>query len=43
MMFRFRDVRDSVSRLLDDTAVLNYRLAGVLTAAAGLAGGRRWM
>jgi len=43
MAFRFRDVRDRVSRLSDDAMALDHRLAGVLTAAAGLAGGRRWM
>jgi magnesium transporter len=43
MSFRFRDVRDHMIRLSDEALALDHRLAGVLTAAAGLAGGRRWM
>src|SRR5437764_7900056 len=43
MSFRFRDVRDKLIRLSDEALALEHRLAGVLTAAAGLAGGRRWM
>jgi len=43
MSFRFRDVRDKLIRLADEALAVEHRLAGVLTAAAGLAGGRRWM
>src|SRR5438552_3577150 len=43
MSFRFRDVRDKLIRLSDEALALDHRLAGVLTAAAGLAGSRRWM
>jgi magnesium transporter len=43
MAFRFRDVRDRVMRLLDEALALDHRLSGLLTAAAGAAGGRRWM
>ena len=42
MSFRFRHVRDRLIRLSDSTHGLDHRLAGLLTAAAGLAG-RRWM
>jgi Mg2+ and Co2+ transporter CorA len=43
MAFRFRDVRDKLIHLSDEALALEHRLAGVLTAATGLAGGRRWM
>jgi magnesium transporter len=43
MAFRFRDVRDKMISLSDEALALDHRLAGVLTAAAGLAGGRRWI
>jgi len=43
MAFRFRDVRDQMIRLSDQAVALDHRLAGALTAAAGLASGRRWM
>ncbi len=43
MAFRFRHVRDRLIRLADDTHSLDHRLAGILTAAASLAAGRRWM
>jgi len=43
MAFRFRDVGDHLIRLTDDALALDHRLGGVLTAAAGLMGGRRWM
>jgi len=43
MAFRFRDVRDKLVRLADEALALEHRLAGVLTAASGLAGGRRWV
>ncbi len=42
MAFRFRHVRDRLIRLSDTTHALDHRLAGLLTAAADLAG-RRWM
>jgi magnesium transporter len=42
MAFRFRHVRDRLIRLSDTTHALDHRLAGLLTAAASLAG-RRWM
>ncbi|HUK34273.1 MAG TPA: CorA family divalent cation transporter [Vicinamibacterales bacterium] len=43
MAFRFRHVRDRLIRFSDDSHALDHRLAGLLTAAAALAGGRRWM
>jgi len=43
MAFRFRHVRDRLIRLSDDVHARDHRLAGVLAAAASLAGGRRWM
>lgn len=43
MAFRFRHVRDRLIRLVDEMHALDHRLAGVLTAAASLAGGRRWI
>jgi magnesium transporter len=43
MSFRFRDVRDKLIRLSDEALALEHRLAGVLTAATALAGGRRWI
>lgn len=42
MSFRFRHVRDRLIRLSDAAQALDHRLAGLLTAAANLAG-RRWM
>jgi len=42
MAFRFRHVRDRLIRFTDQMNALDHRLAGLLTAAAGLAG-RRWM
>jgi magnesium transporter len=42
MSFRFRHVRDRLIRLSDGMHALDHRLAGLLTAAAHLAG-RRWM
>ena len=41
--FRFRDVRDHLVHAADEALALEDRLAGALTAAAGLASGRRWM
>jgi len=43
MAYRFRDVRDRTIRLSDEGLALDHRLTGLLAAAAGLAGGRRWM
>jgi magnesium transporter len=43
MAFRFRHVRDRLIRLSDSAHALDHRLAGLLTAAAALAGGRRWI
>jgi magnesium transporter len=43
MAFRFRHLRDRLIRLSESTHALDHRLAGLLTAAASLAGGRRWM
>ena len=43
MAFRLRDVGEHLIRLTDDALALDHRLGGVLTAAAGLTGGRRWM
>jgi len=43
MAFRFRDVRDKLIRLADETLALEHRLSGVLAAAAALSGGRRWI
>jgi magnesium transporter len=43
MAFRFRNVRDRLIRLSDNAHALDHRLAGLLTAGAGLAGGRRWI
>ncbi len=43
MAFRFRDVRDKLIRLADEALALEHRLSGVLTAAAALSGGRRWI
>ncbi len=43
MAFRFRDVCDHLVQDGDEAVALEDRLAGALTAAAGLAGGRRWM
>jgi magnesium transporter len=43
MTYRFRDMRDKLVGLVDAAQALEHRLAGVLTAAAGLAGGRRWI
>lgn len=43
MAFRFRDVRDKLIRLADEALALEHRLSGVLTAAAALPGGRRWI
>jgi magnesium transporter len=43
MAFRFRHVRDHLLRLSDSAHALDHRLAGLLTAASALAGGRRWM
>lgn len=43
MAFRFRDVRGKLIRLADEILALEHRLSGVLTAAAALAGGRRWI
>src|SRR5215471_7575530 len=42
MAFRFRHVRDRLIRFTDQMNALDHRLAGLLTAAVGLAG-RRWM
>ena len=43
MAFRFRHVRDRLIRFSDEAHALDHRLTGVLTAAAALAGARRWM
>jgi len=43
MAFRFRDIRDHLVRVTDDAEALRDRLEGLLTAAAGLAGARRWL
>jgi len=43
MAFRFRHVRDRLIRLSDGAHALDHQLAGLLTAASALAGGRRWM
>ena len=43
MAFRFRDVHDHLVRIADEASALENRLDGLLTAAAGLAGGRRWI
>ena len=43
MSFRFRDVYDHLVRIADEAAALDHRLAGLLTAASSLAGGRRWI
>ncbi len=43
MAFRLRDVGDHLVSLTDAALALDHRLSGVLTAAAGLTGGRRWM
>ena len=43
MAFRFRDVHDHLVRIEDEASALQDRLAGLLTAAVGLAGARRWI
>ena len=43
MSFRFRDVYDHLVRITDEATALDHRLAGLLAAASGLAGGRRWI
>jgi len=43
MSFRFRDVHDHLVRISADAAAFDDRLAGLLTATAGLTGGRRWL
>ena len=43
MAFRLRDVGDHLVSLTDYAHALDHRLGGVLTAAAGLTVGRRWM
>jgi magnesium transporter len=43
MAFRFRDVRDRLIRLTDDSLAIEHRLGDLLTAAASLASSRRWM
>ena len=43
MAVRFRDVRNRLARLLDDTRGLEHRLGDVLTAASALAARRGWM
>jgi magnesium transporter len=43
MAYRFRDLREKLVGLVDVALALEHRLAGVLIAAAGLAGGRRWI
>jgi len=43
MSFRFRDVHDHLVRISADAAAFDDRLAGLLTASACLAGGRRWL
>ncbi len=43
MAFRFRDVHDHLVRIADEASALEDRLAGLLTAAVGLAGSRRWI
>jgi Mg2+ and Co2+ transporter CorA len=43
MAFRFRDVHDHLVQVTDDADALRDRLDGMLTAASGLAGARRWL
>jgi magnesium transporter len=44
MAFRFRDVSDHLLRVTDEADALGDRVAGLLTAAVGLAAGaRRWI
>jgi magnesium transporter len=43
MAFRFRDVHDHLVRIVGESSALQDRLAGLLTAAVGLAAGRRWI
>jgi magnesium transporter len=43
MAFRFRDVHDHLVRLVDEAEAMSDRVAGLLTAAAALAAGRRWI
>jgi hypothetical protein len=42
MTYRFRDVADHLMQFVNESAALEHRLAGALTAGAGLAA-RRWM
>jgi magnesium transporter len=43
MAFRFRDIHDHLVRITDDAEALADRVAGLLTASAGLASARRWI
>ncbi len=43
MSFRFRDVHDHLVRVTADADALRDRLDGLLTAAVGFAGARRWL
>jgi magnesium transporter len=43
MAFRFRDVRNQLERLSDDTVIVHQRLGDLLTAASSLSVKRGWM